>query len=333
MSFVDSKYIGLVSVRLQKFSKKKEGLYVFRCPYCGDSVKNKNRTRGYIYKLKNDHNFKCHNCGVSRTFTNFLKDQDPALYDQYVMERYKSGLTGMASNTPNPVFKSSKPIFSKKDFDLPRISELNNEHPARVYLENRKIPKEYLRELYFCENFKEWTNKQKHTFDSTQKDESRVIIPLKNNGKIFGFQGRSLDKFSKVKYITVILDDTQPKIYGLDKVNFDKDVYVVEGPIDSMFIENSIAMVGADLDREFFLSKPKTNFIMVYDNEKRNKQIVNRMEKVIDAKFPIVIWNKDIEEKDINDMFLAGMNVKNLIESNVYRGLEAKVKFTDWKKV
>ena len=121
MSFVDSKYIGLVSVRLQKFSKKKEGLYAFRCPYCGDSQKNKNKTRGYIYKLKNDHNFKCHNCGVSRTFTNFLKDQDVVLYDQYVMERYKSGLTGKMSNTPDIVVKSSKPKFTKKDFDLQRI--------------------------------------------------------------------------------------------------------------------------------------------------------------------------------------------------------------------
>lgn len=333
MSFVDQKFIGLVSVRLQKFSKKKEGLYNFRCPYCGDSERNKNKTRGYIYRTKNDHNFKCHNCGISRSFTYFLKDQDVSLYDQYIMERYKSGLTGKATTAPNPVFKSSKPVFSKKDFDLPRITELNNEHPARIYLENRKIPKEYLRELYFCENFKEWTNKQKHTFDSIQNDESRVIIPLKNNGKIFGFQGRSLDKYSKVKYITVMLDDNQPKIYGLDKVDFDKDVYVVEGPIDSMFLKNSIAMVGADLDKEFFSSKPQTNFVMVYDNEKRNKQIVNRMEKVINAKFPIVVWNKDIEEKDINDMFLAGMDIQETIESSVYRGLEAKVKFTEWKKV
>ena len=111
MSFIDSKYIGLISVRLQKFSKKKEGLYTFRCPYCGDSQKNKNKTRGYIYKHKNDHNFKCHNCGASKSFTNFLKDQDVVLYDQYVMERYKEGLTGRSSNTPNPVVPSSDELI------------------------------------------------------------------------------------------------------------------------------------------------------------------------------------------------------------------------------
>lgn len=332
MSFIDSKYIGLVSVRLQKFSKKKEGLYTFRCPYCGDSVKNKNRTRGYIYKYKNDHNFKCHNCGISRSFTNFLKDQDVCLHDQYVMERYKSGLTGISSNTPNPKFQSSKPVFLKKDFDLPRITELNNEHPAKIYLENRQIPKDYLKKLYYCENFKKWTNTQKHIFDNVENDEPRIIIPLKNKGKIFGFQGRSLNKNSKVKYITVILDDSQPKIYGLDEIDYEKPVYVVEGPIDSMFLDNSIAMVGADLDKNFFLSNPRTTFVMVYDNEKRNKQIVDRMEKAIDSKFSIVVWNKDILEKDINDMFLSGINVKKTIESNTYRGLEAKVKFTEWKK-
>ena len=102
MSLIDSKYIGLVSIKLQKFAKKKDGLYNFRCPYCGDSERHKNKARGYLYRLKNDHNFKCHNCGVSRTFTNFLKDTDPSLHDQYVFERYKAGATGRGSNTPKP---------------------------------------------------------------------------------------------------------------------------------------------------------------------------------------------------------------------------------------
>ncbi len=185
MSFVDAKYIGLVSSRLSKFKKVKNNLYNFRCPYCGDSQRNKNKARGYIYQLKNDHNFKCHNCGTSRTFTNFLKDIDTVLYDQYVMERYKNGLTGKGSQTKTPEFNFEKPIFSKKSFDLPTIAELNKEHPARQYLEGRKLPEKILNELYYCEKFKEWTNEQKFTFDSTENDEPRIIIPLKNNGEIF----------------------------------------------------------------------------------------------------------------------------------------------------
>ena len=249
------------------------------------------------------------------------------------MERYKNGLTGKGSQTKTPEIKFEKPVFSKKSFDLPTIDELNKEHLARKYLEKRKIPKEYFRELYFCQNFKEWTNTQKYTFDNLDNDEPRIIIPLINHGKIFGFQGRSLNKNSKIKYITIILDDSHPKIYGLDKADYDKPVYVVEGPIDSMFLNNAIAMVGADIDHMFFLTNFETEFVMVYDNEKRNKQIVQRMEKVIDMKFPIVIWPNNISQKDISDMVLDGLDVNNVIKSNIYKGLEAKAKLIDWKRV
>ena len=333
MSFVDQKYIGLVSSRLEKFKQVKTGLYNFRCIYCGDSQKNKNKTRGYIYGYKNDHNYKCHNCGVSKSFTNFLKDIDSSLYDQYVMERYKNGSTGKGSNTPEPKFTFEKPKFTKKAFDLPSIAELNKEHSARIYLENRKIPQNFLSQLFYCEKFKQWTNEQKKTFESTKYDEPRIIIPLINKGEIFGFQGRSLSKKPKVKYITIILDEDQPKIYGLDRIDWNKTVYVVEGPFDSMFIDNSIAMVGADIDKMFFVTNFETNFVMVYDNEKRNKEMVARLEKSIEMKFPVVIWPKDLKEKDINDIVLSGQDVESMLKLNTYQGLEAKLKFTNWKKV
>lgn len=341
MDFIDSKYIGLVSSRLQKFKRVKADLYNFRCPYCGDSQRYKNKARGYIYKLKNDHNYKCHNCGVSRSFTNFLKDMDNVLYDQYVMERYKNGLTGKGSNTPDPTFNFQEPKFFKKPensqtvkkVDLPSIAELNKEHFARQYVEQRKIPQKYLDQLYFCDNFKEWTNQQKETFESTKHDEPRIIIPLIKNGNLFGFQGRSLIKNSPIKYITVILNDKYPKVYGSDEIDWDKKVYVVEGPFDSMFVDNSIAMVGADIDYMFFLSNYDVDFVMVYDNEKRNKQIVQRIEKAIDQHFPVVIWPSNVKEKDINDMVLAGLEVQKVLESNTYSGLEAKTKLISWKRV
>lgn len=341
MSVIDSKYIGLVSSRLQKFSLKKTGLYNFRCPYCGDSQKHKNKTRGYIYKYKNDHNFKCHNCGASKSFTNFLKDLDTTLYDQYVMERYKNGLTGKASNTPDPDFNFQKPEFFKSDekpktgelVDLPKLADLNREHPARKYVEDRQIPQKFLNQLYYCEKFKEWTNQQKYTFESLKYEEPRIIIPLVNQGKLFGFQGRSLDRDSKLKYITIILDEHHSKIYGLDNIDWTSKVYIVEGPFDSMFIGNSIAMVGADIDKMFFITNFETEFVMVYDNEKRNKQIVDRIEKAIDLHFPVVIWPSDIKEKDINEMVLSGHDVHHVLESNTYSGLEAKAKLISWKRV
>jgi hypothetical protein len=255
---------------------------------------------------------------------------DTVLYDQYVMERYKNGLTGKGSQTKTPEFKFEKPNFSKKSFDLPTIAELNKEHLARRYLENRKIPEEYFRELYFCQNFKEWTNTQKYTFDNLNNDEPRIIIPLMKDKEIFGFQGRSLEKQSKIKYITIILNENFPKVYGINKIKKGEPIYVTEGPFDSLFIRNSIAMCGADVHLDDW---GISNVTWIYDNEPRNKQIVERISKTISNGNSIVIWPNNIKEKDINDMVLAGHNVQSVIESNTYSGLEAQLKFNLWKKI
>ena len=77
MDFIDVKYISLLSSRLSKFKKVKPHLYNFRCPICGDSQKNKNKARGFLYRVKTNTNYKCHNCGVSMSFSNFLKEIDP----------------------------------------------------------------------------------------------------------------------------------------------------------------------------------------------------------------------------------------------------------------
>lgn len=335
MSFVDVKYIGFISSKLNKFKQVKRDLYNFRCPYCGDSKKYTNKARGYFYCLKNNYNYKCHNCSVSISFANFLKDQDTGLYDQYVMERYSNGMTGRGSNIKEPEFKFTPPVFKpKKNIDLPTVEELNKEHPARVYVEERKIPKDYYSQLYFCERFKEWTNTKIKKFKTTDPDEPRLIIPLINNGEFFGYQGRSLDPTAKVRYITVILDEDPPKIYGLDNVDLNSPVYITEGAFDSMFLRNSIAMLGSDIDYSFLLTHSlDSDFVFVYDNDRRNKEIVKKLEKMIDDHFHVVIWPSDVIQKDINEMILAGHQVQTMVESNTYSGLEAKLKFTNWKKV
>ena len=332
MSYIDDKYIGLISPRLEKFKRVKGGLYNFRCPYCGDSQKHKNKARGYIYQVKADYNFKCHNCGVSRSFTYFLKDRDKSLYDQFVMERYSEGLTGKATVTPEPNFTFSKPKFKTKDIcdDLDTVFALNKTHSARCYLVNRGIKEESLKQFYYCPNFKEWTNKYKKTYDSIKNDESRIIIPLRNSdGTLFGYQGRSLDPNAKMRYITIMLDEDQPKIYGLDKINETKPIYIIEGPFDSTFVENSVAMCGSDIDIRTF---GWSNYIWVYDNEPRNREIVNRISKSLDRGDRVIIWPSEIKQKDINDMILAGHNVMSVLECNTYSDLEGTLKLTNWKK-
>ena len=325
MDIVDSKYIGLVSSRLPKFKRVKADLYNFRCPICGDSQKHRNKARGYFYKIQSQTNFKCHNCGASMSFSNFLKQIDPTLHKQFVMEKFKEGFAGMkgASTVEAPKFNFKKPVFKSK-LDLPRASQISI---ASEYLKKRKLDPN---KFYFAQKFKEWTNKQKQTFDNIVKDESRIVIPLHGqDNELIGFQGRSLVPNS-VKYITVMLDEEAFKIYGLDQVKTEKPIYILEGPFDSTLVENSVAMCGSDIDIRTF---GWSNYIWVYDNEPRNREIVNRISKTIDRGDQVVIWPKHINEKDVNDMTLSGHNVMNMLESNTYSGLKAKIKFNNWKKI
>ena len=323
MDLVDSKYIGLISSRLQKFKRVKPDLYNFRCPICGDSQKHKNKARGYIYVVKNNTNFKCHNCGASLSLNNFIKKIDGTLHKQYTLEKFKEGHTGRGFVVEEPEFKFKKPVFRKK-LDLPKASENVD---AREYLEKRKLNPD---KFYFANNFKRWVNTKKQTFNTIGRDEQRIIIPMYDRDKnLIGFQGRSLVPNS-VKYITVMLEDEAPKIYGLDSIDEKLPVYVVEGPFDSTFINNSVALCGSDGDLGYLEG---SDTILVYDNEPRNREIVGRIERCIERNQKVVIWPSNIIEKDINDMVLAGHDVMSMLKLNTYSGLEAKLKFNTWKKI
>ena len=320
MNQIDSKYIGLVSSRLIKFKRVKSDLYNFRCPICGDSKKNKTKTRGYLYTIKADVNFRCHNCGASMTFSNFLKEIDPVVHKQYVFERFKEGTTGRGTVVEEPVFKFETPKF-KTTIDLPLASTVDI---SRTYLEKRKLDPT---KFYYAERFVEYVNSHNQSMDV--KEHPRIIIPLYYEKNLVGVQGRSLDSNS-VKYITTIFYDDAPKIYGLDTIRRGAPVFVTEGPFDSTFIRNSIAMCGADGDvRKWGVSNP----VWVYDNEPRNPEITTRISNTISRGESVVIWPTNINEKDINDMVLAGHDVQSIVESNTYDGLEAHLKFTTWKRI
>ena len=324
MDIIDSKYIGLVSSRLQKFKRVKANLYNSRCPICGDSKKHKNKARGYFYQVKTNTNFKCHNCGASLSLNNFLKQIDSTLHKQYTLEKFKEGHAGGRNFVvEEPKFEFKQPVF-RKGLDLPKASDVT---VAKEYLEKRKLDPS---KFYFTNKFKQWTNTQKKTFDTIGRDESRIIIPMYDeNRNLIGFQGRSLGPNS-VKYITVMINDDAPKIYGLDTIETEKPIYILEGPFDSTLVENSVAMCGSDIDIGSF---GWSDYIWVFDNEPRYREIVNRISKTIDRGDKIVIWPSTVTEKDVNDMTMSGHNVMNLLESNTYSGLKAKIKFNNWKKI
>ena len=325
--YTEIKYLNLLSPRLDKFKQKKDYLWNFRCPICGDSQRNKNKARGFVFRVKTDLVYKCHNCQAAMPFYKFLEMQDPALHKEYRLEKFRDSNKSKPRKSVVERVVSKKPVFKVDIFSsLTPIEQLNNSHPAREYLLTRRLPVD---QLYWTDKFQEWVNSVKPgTFETTQ-DEGRIIIPFRDKeGNPFGFQGRTLEK-TGLRYITILVNEDAPKIFGLNTINYDKPVYVTEGPFDSLLIPNAVAMAGADVDCRAF---GWCDYIWVYDNEPRNRQITDRILKSINAGDKVVVWPSSIQEKDINDMFLAGHDVEQLVKENNFSGLTAKLKFNTWRK-
>ncbi len=327
-NYIDLKFINQLSLRLEQFKKRTEYLFNFRCPHCGDSKKSKTKSRGYFYRVKNDMFFKCHNCGMGQNLANFIKFVDPKLYETYLLERYK----GSAPATPKPLFDFKPPKFETKILDgLKSIEELADTHPARKYISMRLIPPEYYGRLYYCSKFYSLVKKVKpDTFDE-RYEHPRLIIPFFDvSGNLFAFQGRAFGK-EQPKYVTIKLDENKQKIFGLERLNYQQHIYIVEGPLDSLFIDNCIAAAGSDLTLR--VKPEETTYI--FDNEPRNKEIIDRMYKVIEKNYNIVIWPEEVKCKDINEMIQSGLDrvkVKQMIDSNTFSKLEALTRLNTFKK-
>ena len=336
MDYITQKYISIAGVRLEQFKKKGKGLWQCRCPICGDSQKDKNKARGFIFEYDGDVLFKCHNCSVSMGFTSFLTHIDPTLKKEYILEKFGKNKKVAKPNVED-FFKSIKPKFTKRLHGLLRVDKLPSNHPAKMYVDSRLIPQEQQARLYYTDTFKTWTNTIiKNKFSSIKRDEARLVIPFfSEDDNLIAFQGRSLDPTNELRYITIKVDETVCKLFGLDKMDTSKPVYVLEGPIDSLFVPNSIAMAGSDMNKKCVLDKG-TEFVIVMDNENRNKEIVHKMEAFINDGFSVCIWDKNIKEKDVNDMVLNGMTPEGIFDSikqHTYKGLQAKMALMKWGRV
>ena len=342
--YIDHQFIAQISPRLERFKRKSQKIYNFRCPICGDSEKSKTKARGYFYQKGNDMFFRCHNCLESMTLGNFIKHLDTHLYEQYIFERYKQGENGH-SNYEKPKFEFKWNVPGRRNSlpevdtnplgDYPTIASLGIEHPARVYVTKRKIPEQFFGRLFYVPDFKDLVDK----FDTDNEFELksgdvRLVIPFFGpDGKLIAFQGRALGK-SSLRYITIKVDKDAPKIFGLDRIDPSKPIYVVEGPIDSMFLDNAIATAGASITLKS-LKEIGEDLIFVYDNEKRKKSIVEAMVKMANDGQKVCVWPATLEEKDINDMILAGKTTKEVIDiitENTHSGLSARIAITEWRK-
>ena len=337
MIWLDHKYINLLSNRLEQFSRVSNTVYRFRCPICGDSKKDKRKRRGHILERGGKSRFFCHNCNASMQFKYFLKEIDPMLYLEYVKESIAE--SGQQKDVESFVEKMKKPVFIKTTglSKLKKISQLQPDHPAKLYINKRQIPVGVHYKLFYCPKFAAWVNSMiPDKMPTPEKDEPRLIIPFLDKEKnMFGFQGRSFRK-DGMRYITILLDENRPKIYGLDGIDESKDIYLLEGPIDSMFLPNAIAATGGDLISQIELSGlQKDRIVVVFDNEPRHPDTIKRMQKAIDAGYRVTIWPSKIEQKDVNDMILAGYTadqLKDIIDEHNYSGPTARLHFAIWRK-
>ena len=343
MLHIDTKYASMLSTRLRNFAKKNDYLWNYSCPVCGDSKSNSRKARGYIYKFKQDLLVKCHKCGYSTNIGNLIKFVDTNMYDQYVIERYKSGATryndhkevGEYIAEVSPVDITNIQLEDSVLEDLSSIAELPDSHPAKQYVIKRKIPEDKWNLLYFAPRFKTYTNTITPKFTEPVKDEHpRLIIPYFNShGKVIAFQGRAFGK-EEPKYFTIKINDEEEKIYGLERIDFSKRIYVVEGPLDSLFLPNAIAVSGSSFDTPT-IRQLLTNATIVMDNEPRSKEITNQLAKYIDKGYNVCMYPETVTEKDINEMILSGKTpdqILNLINTNTFNGIEAKLRFSTWKK-
>ena len=342
--WLDQKFASLIGTQLQQYKVKKTKPYIaqFRCPICNDSQSNKYKTRGHFYEHSGRINMKCFNCGYSTSLSKFIKTINPVLYTEYRLEtlRETGGTESDEKFIPAIEKFSSRRIDHFDPFkDLRKISQLKPEHPAKKYIVERRIPTNTHFRIYYSHTYYHWVNSilpEKFNDKALKLDEPRIVFPFVDaKGYVFGCTGRSLNKNSTLRYSTIIFDDTKEKIFGLDSIDKSKTVYVVEGPIDSLFLFNCVAMAGSDVVLTNIADRDK--IVVIYDNEPRNKEIVKKIEKAIDQGYKVCIWPDNIEEKDINDMVmkadLSGAAIQHIIDANIFEGLSAKMRLQQWRKL
>ena len=335
--FVDQQYVNTIASRFRNFKRKGDNLWNFSCPVCGDSENNATKARGYIFRIKGSLVYKCHNCQYSASLGHLIKKLDPVLHKQYILDMYKDGKVGHRKLEPPPKNSKMKNFGKPKTPDnlldklLDRVDTLPKNHEAVKYLNSRMIPKNKFNRIYFIDNVKNIVQLKSSYRDKIITDEPRIILPFYDEYRnLIGVTCRAI-RDEKLRYIIIRIKDDIPMIFGMDHIDNTKNVVIVEGPLDSLFLENSIAVGGSDFNKLVkFLDKDKNT--IVYDNQPRNKSVCSLLKNVIDAGYKVCIWPENIKEKDINDMILAGIDVSDVIHINTFQGPAAALKFNQWKR-
>lgn len=326
--YIQQKFLSFVASQLDRFKQKGNLLWNFRCPYCGDSEKSEAKARGYIYKDKTGLlSFQCHNCGENHKFKTFLKFLNPRLYKEYVLESFK----GEREESKVEEKKQEPEEFKDWTKFLTPISELSKIHPAVEYLKSRKIPKEKYKKFWYTSNFRDFV--EKIGLEQTVPADPRIILTeIDKFGNLKILIARTF-KSSELRYITLKIDESYPKIFGLSDLDYTKPVYVVEGAIDSLFLDNCIATLDANLLAYQKYNLGIKNAIHIWDNEPRNVNICRYMANAIRQNERVVIFPNDIHQKDINKMVEDGIDVNALIKKRTFHHVRAMMEYAKWKRI
>jgi hypothetical protein len=261
---------------------------------------------------------------------------DTLLYKEYVLERYADGGNRKkfgTERTVKEVVKIEKPEVSLWTQLMDCLYDLPADHEVIEYVNGRGLPKDSHKRLYFVDNIKNVVQLNYKYKESIRTEEPRLAIPFVNeNGKLTALSMRGM-RGEALRYILIKIDEDAPTVYGMDNVDKTLPVTVVEGPLDSLFIKNSIACAGTSFNKIEELGLDKDNTRIVFDNQPKNAEVCKLVEKYVGMGYKVVIWPETIGEKDINDMVIAGINVQDIIDSNTYQGLSARMKFTSWRKI
>ena len=316
----DLEFINTISTRLPKF-KKQGNNFVCRCIVCGDSQKSKSKTRFYILPINDTYYVKCHNCGYSTSFGNFLKEFFHDEYGKYALSKFSKSDVKEEQKIIKPTHKINKLLSV--------CNNIRHNTIEGLYLTNRGLD---ISKFLCIKDFSIFSKIVKKYKDSKLPNDSRIIIPFyTRNGILFAIQGRAIDKNS-IRYITLKFNESLPLIYNWNKIDFSKTIYVTEGAFDASLLDNACAVAGSDFSK-IFSHFSKNDVVIVLDNEKRNKEILKKYEMVIEKGYRIVIWPDNIKEKDINEMMLNDIDFSSVLVENTYSGLKAKVEFNKWKKI
>jgi len=289
---LERQIISVLTSNLTPYSSGKN-YYNFRCNVCGDSKKNKMKRRGYLIRKRDKPwYFYCHNCQISMSAIKWLKEYFPLNYREYIKEILSSKKESIIK--PILVKHINQENISEKDeikFFIPILKGKGELFDSAIKLcEKRLIPENVWKEWFVAIN---------------GKYRYRLIIPFKNNkNKIYYWQGLKLKNYLNPKYLSR-LGENLNSIYNFYNIDRNKPVQIVEGVIDSLFLENSIALTGLKIHNELLKDLNFKYFLLDYDDS----GIKNSIKLLEQGKY-IFNWNKfsrdyalpKREKFDINDV-------------------------------